>query len=371
MVAPSYYPIIGGTETVVKVLATKLNEMGIHADVMTYNMNRKWDPIWREETETNGLFKVFRVPAFNLSSVFQINPLELLRVHLVPKPSFTKKFEEYDIIHFQGETDLGFPLLSYFIRKPKIFHCHRDVVQFPRLKNLFRRIFLCLADLYIASRLKVLLDLGVPRSKGLALPFGVDVEIFQPDETKKVDNLVLFVGRIAREKGLHVLLQALHYVTVRTQLIIIGPKWDMEYAEACMDVTKQIADNGFHNVRYLGDMDLTSLVPWYQKAAVLVRPDPSGVSGGLTSLEALACGTPVIGTGNHIIKDRVNGILVPPNNPKELAKALSKLLENKELRENYGREGRRIVEQHFSWERFVEKLAEVYETMLSHYQRSS
>jgi glycosyltransferase involved in cell wall biosynthesis len=369
MVTPSYYPIVGGTETAVRILSTKLNRMGIHTDVMTLNMNRKWNLIWREETENNGMFRVFKVPAFNPSSVFRINPLELLRVYVIPKPSFTKKFEDYDVIHFHVGGDLSFPLFSYFIRRPKILHHHGNVAQFPRLKNLFKLIFPRLADLYIAYKLKLLSDLGVPKSKSLVLLFGVDVETFRPDETKKLDNLILFVGRISKDKGLHVLLQALPYLTIPTQLIIIGPKWDVEYAEECIHAVEKMPI-GVHIVKYLGAMDGSSLVPWYQKATVLVRPDLSGASGGLTSLEALACSTPVIGTGNHLIKDGVNGILVPPNNPKELAKALNRLLKNKQLREKYGREGRRMVEHYFSWEKIAEKLAKVYEAMLNDYQRS-
>jgi glycosyltransferase involved in cell wall biosynthesis len=116
-------------------------------------------------------------------------------------------------------------------------------------------------------------------------------------------------------------------------------------------------------------MDEKSLVPWYQKAAVLVRPDLDGVSGGLTSLEALACATPVIGTGNHLIKDGVNGILVSPNNAKQLAKALNELLENEELREKYGSEGRKMIEERFSWEKIAKNLAKVYEVVLSNYQQ--
>ena len=47
MVTPSYDPIIGGTETVVRELAGKLDEIGTHTDVMTFNMNKKWNPTWR------------------------------------------------------------------------------------------------------------------------------------------------------------------------------------------------------------------------------------------------------------------------------------------------------------------------------------
>ena len=59
-----------------------------------------------------------------------------------------------------------------------------------------------------------------------------------------------------------------------------------------------------------------------------------------------------------------DGILVAPKNPRMLADAIRKLLEDRELREKYGREGRKFVEQHFSWETIVKKLTEVYKNML-------
>lgn len=376
LVTPSYHPIVGGTETAIRILSTTLNEIGIHTDVMTFNMNQKWNPIWREETEDNGLFKVFKMPAFNPATFFRINPLELIYVYVIPRPDFAKKFKDYDIIHFQGEADFSFPLLSFFVRKPKIWTSHVNYARLPRLKRLFKLFFPRLVDLYIAHELGLLSNLGVPRSKSLVFQsFGVDAKTFRPDETKKLDNLVLFVGRITKSKGLHVLLEALPYVSSQTQLIIIGPKSDssksdLEYAEACMDRVKQVRSSGIHSIEYLGPMDEKSLVPWYQRAVVLVRPDLDGFSGGLTSLEALACATPVIGTGNHLIRDGVNGILVPPGNVMELAKALNKLLGNKELRRKYGTEGRRMVETHFSWESIVKDLAKIYEAMLSNYRAS-
>jgi glycosyltransferase involved in cell wall biosynthesis len=370
MVTPSYHPILGGSETAIRTLSTMLNEMGIHTDVMTYNMNRKWNSIWREETEDNGLFRVFKVPAFNPATVFLINPLELIKVYLIPKPGFTRKFRDYDIIHFQGEADLSFPLFSFFVRKPKIWTSHANQAKLPRLKSVFKLFFPRIADLYIAIELKILSKLGVPEYKSLSwYCFGVDVKTFHPDETRRIDNLILFVGRVARVKGLHVLLDALPHVTTPTQLAIIGPKWDQEYAAVCMQKIKQVNNGGFHSVQYLGAMDEKSLVPWYQKASVLIRPDLDGFSGGLASLEALACATPVIGTGNHLIKNRVNGLRVSPNNAKELAEAINQLLGNKISREEFGREGRRIVENQFSWEKIAEKSVKLYETVLSTYRK--
>ena len=362
LVTPSFSPIVGGSESAVQILSTKHNEIGVHADVMTYNMHRKWYPLLREQTENNGFFNIFRVSAINPARIFRINPFELLKVYVIPKPGFTKKFRDYDVIHFQGEADLSFIIFSCFTRKTKLFTSHANCAKPPRLKWLFMLNFPHLADLFIAHNSEILSELGVPKSKSMVFDsFGVDVNTFRPNEKKKSDNLVLFVGRILESKGLHVLLEALPYVTSPIHVVIIGPNVDAKYLEKCLEKVNLLNKKGFHKVTYLGPLDELSLVPWYQKAAILVRPDLEGFSGGLTSLESLACATPVIGTGNHIVKDGVNGILVPPNNSEELGRALNKLMNNKELRRKYGAVGRSIIEKQFSWEKIVRKLRKVYE----------
>jgi len=124
-----------------------------------------------------------------------------------------------------------------------------------------------------------------------------------------------------------------------------------------------INENGVHKVKLLGPMDQSDLVPWYQKAAVLVCPFLYETFSTVT-LEALACGTPVVSTGTHLLKNGSDGILVTPKNPRKLATAIKKLLENRKMREKLGREGRKLIEQHFSWESVVKKLAKVYKDML-------
>jgi len=375
VVTPSYFPIVGGSEMLVRTLSIKLNEIGIHTDVMTFNMNEKWNPIWREDIENDGFSTIFKMPALTPFSSFPINPLyPLFRMNVLPKLGFTKKFANYDVIHFAGEADLSFLFLSYTTQKPKIMHClathglHTHYKKHFILKKIFRKFFPRLADKYIVSSstgLKFLSELGVPLPKILTLPVAVDVDTFHPDKENKLDNLVLFVGRIEKSKGLHILLKALSYLSFKTQVAIIGPRWNMKYFREINTMYRKINGEGIHTVMYLGTMDQAGLLPWYQRATVLVRPDLLGVSGGLTALEALACGTPIIGTGNHVLNNGVNGIIVPPNNPKELAEALHKLLENKELREKYEREGRRIVEQYFSLKPIITRLVKLYENMLS------
>lgn len=376
IVTPSYYPIVGGSEELTRILSIKLNEMGIHTDIMTLNMNEKWNPIWKEETKKNDLIRVFRVPAINPFPGLP-NPLyTLFRMNVVPKPSFTRKLKDYDLIHFIGEADLGFPLLSYFIQKPKIMHCvgiYRNggiykyyMVKRAYLRNIFKKFFPNLADIYIIASTedkKLLSDLGVPTNKILILPNGIDVQNFRPDDAKKIDNLVLFVGRIERIKGLHILIKALSYLKIPTQLAIIGPRWDAKYVKEIENMSHAMNENSIHKVKLLGAMDQNDLVPWYQKATVVVCPFLYETYSNVT-LEALACGTPVVSTGTHINKNGCDGILVTPKNPRKLAKAIKKLLEDKKLREKYGTEGRKLIEKHFSWESIIKRLAKVYKDML-------
>jgi len=65
MVTPGFHPVKGGTETVVRNLSMELNRIGVDTDVMTFNMDRKWNPKWSGKTERIDRTTVFRVPALN------------------------------------------------------------------------------------------------------------------------------------------------------------------------------------------------------------------------------------------------------------------------------------------------------------------
>lgn len=368
MLTPSYSPIVGGTERVVQNLTLKLNQNGIHTDVMTFNMNEKWNPFWRGEIKKDN-FTLFRVPAFNFFPKMKYNPLEIsLEVHVIPKLNFIKRLKDYDILHFHDVADLSFPLFSYFIKKPKIFQCHtltefyRYYKKGPFSKKILRKV----ADTYICMSnpsKKLLSDLGIPQSKIFILHNGVDPEEFKPNKEAKVDNMLLFVGRIEKRKGVHVLLNSLKYLEIPVSLKIAGPKNDNQYIGEIMGSTdkRQI---GIHKVELLGYVNEKKLVELYQSASIVIIP--SLVEDfGIVNLEALACETPVVASGvggiTEIVKNGVNGLLVLPNDPKKLANALTKLLENKELIEQYGINGRQMVKEHFSWDSIAKELISIYE----------
>jgi glycosyltransferase involved in cell wall biosynthesis len=376
-VTPSYYPIVGGSEVLTRILSTKLNDIGICADIMTLNMVKKWNPLWREDTAKDGLASVFKEPALNPLPRLP-NPLfNLFRLNVIPKPSFMRRFKNYDIIHFVGEADLSFPLFSCFIKKPKLLQC---VGIFRRggiyryymsdrvyLGKIFRKLFPNLADKFIISSNEekaLLLEMGIPEDKVLILPIGVDTRVFRNDEAKRTDNLVLFVGRIDKIKGLHILLESLSYLKTPVQLAVVGPRWDEKYTKQIEEMAHIINEKSVHKVMFLGELNQKELVPWYQKASLLVCPYLYETYSNVIR-ESLACGTPVVSTGTHLYEQGSDGVVLAPKDPKKLAEIVESLMKDKEMRKKCGEEGRIIVKRFFSWESIVNDLSEIYESMLN------
>jgi glycosyltransferase involved in cell wall biosynthesis len=186
------------------------------------------------------------------------------------------------------------------------------------------------------------------------IPNYVDTDLFKPAASKKVHNTLLFVGRIAPEKNLDALLEAISSLSAR--LILIGegkirPKLQTKFGEL----------NG--RVVWEGNVPNTEIPRYLHQADILVLPSlyeghPKVV------LEAMACGVPVIGADSPGIKDLIEhgetGLLCNPD-PSGMRSALERLLSDAELRLRLGSNGRRYVEEHFS----LTKIAQIEMDLLS------
>ena len=367
MITPTYYPIKGGAETVIQNLSTRLNDIGIHTNILTFNMNRKWNPNWHGKIEKTDGMTVYKIPALNWFPTEHSNRITQ-GINLIPG-RFRNLLKDYNILHFHGG-DLTFPLFSYTMKKPKIFQSHGFSLSFYQRYFLSRLIFKNIADLYIAiskQMQKEFAELGIPSNKIKYLPNSVDTEIFHPIE-KKDNNLILFVGRMTFGKGIHVLLEALGYLSKKVHLVIIGPSdWDVEYF---MEMLRRIDNEnkrGLHKITYLGAQEPINIIKWYQQASIFVLPS-FREAFPVVNLEALACETPVIATNiggiPEVIQHGKNGILIPPNNAIKLAEAIQYLLDNKDVRAKFGREGRKSVVEIFSYSVITKKLHRIYEEML-------
>jgi len=369
MVTPSYYPIVGGTEMVVSSLTKELNKKGIKTDVLTFNMDEKWRAFNQWETCQDNDAMVYRAPGYSniITSALRRFGANL---HFFPALNFIKLANQYDIVHFHDVIDLSFPLFSFFIRKPRLFHCHTlsESIDIYRGSLFNRSILRRCADHYISighRTRKLLCDLGIEESRVSVIPNGVDVQKFVPGERKE-KNLLLFHGRMVRRKGLHVLLQALPSLKHSVKLIISGIVADKRYCEELYALMSTI-DLSRHSITHLGPVGTEQLVQLYQRSSIFICPSLKE-EFGIVNIEAMACGTPVIATkvGNipDIIDHMENGILVPPNDPQRLAEAIDYLLENDEDRFRFSKMARQKVVECFSWDAIVAELLGLYRLVL-------
>jgi glycosyltransferase involved in cell wall biosynthesis len=187
----------------------------------------------------------------------------------------------------------------------------------------------------------------------------VDMEKFYPGthETRDVD--VLFVGRLSREKGIGVLIEAAQRLSRETQVLIVGDGPLRERLE-------RLAQGVQCAVTFEGWIENEMLCEYMRRAKVQVVPSLSEPQG-LVVLEAMACGVPVIGTDTGGIPDMIkhgeSGWLVPPNDAEALAKTIKEVLDNDREREKAGRAAHEKA-QSFSTTGFGHKVVELYERII-------
>ncbi|MFZ0886861.1 MAG: glycosyltransferase family 4 protein, partial [Candidatus Binataceae bacterium] len=116
-------------------------------------------------------------------------------------------------------------------------------------------------------------------------------------------------------------------------------------------------------VQLVGFKSRDELWGLYKGALVFAMPSKRAEGLGLVFLEAMACGTPVIGTRSggapEIIIEGETGLLVDRNEPEELAATIRKLLDDPEMRARMGRQGRQFAVQH-SWRRAAQRYLDLY-----------
>jgi glycosyltransferase involved in cell wall biosynthesis len=203
-----------------------------------------------------------------------------------------------------------------------------------------------------------------PARIGLAVQ-GIDTERFRPmpaDDLRRCLKLegrrvVLFVGFITPRKGLEYLLQAMHLLPRDVHLVIVG-RWEPHYRAYCRKALGALQDR----VLEVGFIPDEQRACYYSMADAYVAP--SLLEGlGITPIEAMACGTPAIVTSASSGPEEVGeaGLVVPPCDPEALATAIRCLLEDHDLRQRLGQQGRERVLQQFTYRRMAVLTQQTYQ----------
>ena len=213
-----------------------------------------------------------------------------------------------------------------------------------------------------STRRIVLRHYGIRGIPCETIPVGVDNNRFFPLGLERVPNSLLFLGRLESRKGIDFLIRTIPIVKERLrdiQLFIGGDGLLKSYLDYFIK-----ANNLENNVHLLGTIADSALNEWYNKVSVVIIP--SVFEGfGLTAIEAMACGTPVIATDvdalRDVIEDGENGLLVPYNDIETLSTKILYLLRNQAEQSKFSINGRKKVQTVFSWDNITREILRGYE----------
>jgi glycosyltransferase involved in cell wall biosynthesis len=217
--------------------------------------------------------------------------------------------------------------------------------------------------------------LSIPRDKIHVVPLGIQPGDFaarngQPDsETFTVG----YLGRIAPEKGLHLLAEAYklfreRHADANARLEAAG--WMPPEGNAYLaEIEEKLSEWGLRaEFHYHGELDRQGKGDFLRRLTVFSMPATYPEPKGLTILEAMAAGVPVIqpryGSFPEMVERTGGGILVEPNDAASLAKGLSTLYQNSEMTADLGRKGAAGVQPHYAVARMAERAIEVYSRLV-------
>lgn len=200
------------------------------------------------------------------------------------------------------------------------------------------------------------------RDRCVDVPFGVDAEVFRPRPFPD-EPTIMFLSVLQRRKGVEVLVRAMPYVlrrVPRARLVIAGD--DPHGLRPALEALARelgVADA----VRFTGAVPVAGAATVFARATVVAQPS-LGEPFGMTVIEAMACGRPVVGTASggipDAIVDRRGGRLVPPGDERLLADALCRVLEQQGEAEALGAFNRRLVEERYALDVVVDRIEETY-----------
>jgi glycosyltransferase involved in cell wall biosynthesis len=293
-----------------------------------------------------------------------------------------------DVVHYHSQYSCYIGLASKNDTKTwrTVYHAHNWKLEEKKVQRLFGlRWFASLVGAAVQRRILAKCDYVVANSEFVrtkiaekswvreaiigVVPLAVDTEVFVPDraETRRGKE-VIFVGRIAREKGLVPLIQAMRIVIGRVpdaHLTVIGPfKGGSErgaYAEGCMNLVRKLGLQ--RNVTFAGEVSNRDLPKYFRRARVQAVPS-LWETAGLVVLEGMAAGIPVVaseaGGIQEIVEEGRTGIMVPPGDANALAKGIVECFCNDDLTRSAAIHGPEHVRGSHGVESVVDRLEAIY-----------
>ncbi|MBW2963744.1 glycosyltransferase family 4 protein [Candidatus Woesearchaeota archaeon] len=358
--ADTYFPKKDGVVRFLKELVPRLSK-DFNITLLVPNFEKNKIEIKKGKTT------VVKLP---VSKFIGIAGYQAVKYSLQNRKAIKKYVRETDFVFAQDLAPIG----SWSIRlakkfkKPVLAYIHQ--INWEQLPPMLPKLFRSLAEI-ITKRKSLKLynqcdlilvpykNLGQElKEKGIAaktevVRLGINTKVFKPSENKEKSRekiglhhnraVIGYVGRLSEEKNVNTLLETFKRLQEKYKiyLLIVG--------DGSIRTKK-----GFEEIPYTKITGFVSqVVPYLQAMDIFVMPSLTETTS-LATLEAMACGVPVITTKvgflqEYVIKNH-NGLLFPKGNPYNLQIQLKKLLDHPELREKFGKNARAVA-QSFSWDK--------------------
>lgn len=359
-----YYPYRGGMETVLRAICDGPVARATPQILVANNT-------FRTVVETVNGVKITRVASLGTlysASVCPSFPLWLKR-----------KTEDLVVLHEPNPL----AVLSFLLVRPTarlIVWLHSDIIRqrvfYPLYRPLLERCLHMAYRVVVASpnHLRYIPVLATFQQKCVVIPYGIELSRFTatPLIQERVAAIrdgakapiVLFVGRLTYYKGLDYLIDAMEHLEAK--LLVVGTG-ALEQSLKAKVRRKKLEGR----VKFLGEVEDETLVACYHACDIFVLPSVERSEAfGVAQLEAMACGKPVVSTNlpsgvPWVNRDGKTGIVVEPRDVQALVRAINLLLSDGALRDRYGAEARHHVETEFTAIKMRERLAELYEKVLT------
>lgn len=359
-----FYPEMGGIENYSYILAKEASKLKHDVYVIVSNTSKEFD---YEEIEGIKVFRLPRIfyyfhtpmtPPF-ICLIKKINP-DIIHLH-VPNPWFEFNLFLYSFINKKTKIIITYHSdIIYYTFFHFIGEIFRRFYFFPLLK-ISRKIIATSQNYVDGSHI-----LKKFKRKIKIVPLGIDTNKFKPTKVKKSrKNILLFLGRLSPYKGLEYLLQAIKILSEKRQNFILFIVGEGKLRKKLERMVKDLNIENF--VKFKGKLSDKEAIKYYNLCDIFILPSiHKSEAFGISQLEAMACGKPVISTNLKgsgvpwVNRNMKTGLIVEPKNPKALAEAILFLLENEELRKKMGENARKRVLKYFTLEKMTKEILRFY-----------
>lgn len=367
-------PVHGGSAEVPLQISKALVKLG--HEVTIYTSSRNLD----KKIFSDAGVRVYPLHSWSQAAGFDITPGIIKKAR--------EETGEFDIIHLHNYRTYQNIILNHYAGKygvPYILQSHGSLATYFQ-KGTIKKLFdLMWGRKIIRDAVKVFAvtpeeasqfdNFRVNEDKIEIIPHGINLDEFSNpmptgDFRRKYDignniRIILFLGRLHKMKGLDILAEAYADVMKKDngiKLVIAGP--DDGYLSVLRNIVKRLRIED--HVIFTGPLYGKDKIRAYCDCDIYVLPSSYEIFG-ITVLEAWACSKPVIVTERCGLANNVRGKagLVIPYNKSRLAEAISEMLDNLQLRQDLGANGRSLVEKEYNWTKIASRVTGIYENILS------